>query len=42
LIWVKELHISVSLVHLPGQNMEYVDEKKLFVGSAESSRHGHQ
>lgn len=38
--WTK--HISVSLVHLPGQNMEYADGKKLFVGSAESSRHGHQ
>lgn len=35
-------HISISLVHLPGQNMEYADGKKLFVGSAESSRHGHQ
>jgi hypothetical protein len=35
-------HISTQLVHLPGQNMEYADWKKLFVGSAESSCHGHQ
>jgi hypothetical protein len=38
--WTK--HTSISLVHLPGQNMEYADGKKPSVGSAESSRHGHQ
>ena len=35
-------HTSISSYHLPGQNMEYADWKKLFVGSAESSHHDHQ